>query len=280
MPLCCRISSRQSDLARLILADPDRKESKLIISSLGVADERMAGQGERNLTIQRVFLILVVGVLTGAATEFGKEMIASAQFRGAVLSLLPGSNAEPIPSPSAPPGAPERLHHDSTAPGLPAPPSERPRQDTLPTHPSTEEAHIAVNPHVPSRFKCKSSEETPWEHEVNPDSIISKCVGHRYFRFQCTANEIALATYGVNRLRIVKFFRHEHLAGRDALLVGRQTDRYYYYPLTQRLFAAFRDAFYVSLVSDTGEPLYLDLTSLKYLSNVAFPECLDARQSM
>jgi hypothetical protein len=146
-------------------------------------------------------------------------------------------------------------------------------------HPEIDTGQSEVNPRLLSRVKCKSSEETHWEREANPRSVISKCVGHGYFGFQCIANEIALVTYGVNRLRIARFFRYEHLAGHDAFLAAQQTEQYYYYPLTSRLFAAFQDAFYVWLITDTGEVLHLDLTNVKSLSK-AFSECLEPKPPM
>jgi hypothetical protein len=276
MSLRCCGSSGQTDLARLILGDPDRGDSNWSLFG-GIAD----GQRERSLTLQRVFLIVIVSVVTGAATEVGKQVIASEQFRQALLWMLPWSKAEPARKPPGPPAAPDGLRHESApAPSLPAPPAESARGETSPTHRSIETPHSEVNPHVSSRFKCNSSEETPWEHEANSNWVISKCVGHRYFAFQCVTKEIALVTQGVSRLRMAKFFRYEHMDAHDAVLVAQQAKEYYYYPLTQRFFAVFRDAFYVLLIQDTSEGLYLGLTNVKYLSNTAFPGCLEARQPM
>jgi hypothetical protein len=226
--------------------------------------------------MQRFFSILIAGLLTGLATEVGKEVVASEQLHRAISSMLGLGQAEPghrtpatTPRPQMPPDGSPASNRPRSAP-------DGPRRETAPVRPPTGTARVEADRHLYARLKCKWSEETPWQYDSDSYSVIWKCIDRRYFAFQCSANELALVTYGVDRLRIAEFFRYEHLAGHEPPLVAWENRPYYYYPLTRRLFALFSDAPFVSLFRDNGDVLYLDLTSLKRLSNIAFSECMGA----
>jgi hypothetical protein len=213
------------------------------------------------LRLQRAFLIVIAGVLTGVTTEIGRQIVISEQFHQIVLSRLPRDHAPDMQRPGMP------SYETQTSGSAVSTP-----QTLHPGPPPAETFPAEGNRHVPVELKCRSSVETPWQRDAEGDSIIWKCMGRRYFAFQCTADDLALVTYGVNPLKLVRFLRSEHDGG-DAKLVAEKATPYYYYALSRQMFTLFKYSSTASFVQDDSKILRLDLTSVRHLSDLAFSGC-------
>jgi hypothetical protein len=219
------------------------------------------------MTMRRIILLLVGGVLTGVATEVGKQVVISEQFHQTVRSMLAPSQSRPGDHPPAR----RRIETTASAPNRPMSTPRGLPPAPPPSHTARDDRARPLSPGV----KCPSPEETPWQRDEKGDSIIWKCINHRYFSFQC-ANELALVTSGVNKFTTARFPQSAHAGSEDMVLAAERATPYYYYSLNRRLFSRFTDSPSVALVQDNADVLYLDLTNVKRLSKLAFPGCIEA----
>jgi hypothetical protein len=203
------------------------------------------------MTSRRLLWLVIAYTLVGAATEFGRLLIASDGFHHAVakyFNLETTVAAGPVSSRRGDGAAPTR-RSGTAEPGS---------HTTLDASPGT-----AV---------CRDSPNVGWTHSSGEAAMIWRCVGTSYFAFWCTPSGIILISDRDNMVERLTLLYHYFQY--DSQLYGQFTGYYYSYSISRQLFYSLQDVPSVLFTTSAARRMHLDLENLKYLSKIYLPACL------